>query len=86
MQTTHRIADIETRARRIGYSLLRLCREAGAQYATVHRWKNQEAQPIESTANRHLGRLETKLIELERNLVETLSAEASQRTRRSTAA
>lgn len=81
-----RIAAIEARARRIGFSLLGLCADAGVPYATVHRWKHEHTQPLEGTAARHLGRLERKLDDHERVLVRILSAEATARAKPGTAA
>lgn len=65
MQYRDRIEAIEARAARLNLTLWRLCRDAGVDYSTLHRWKSDETSPNVATLERVLGQLERMLDELE---------------------
>ncbi len=76
MQFLDRINAIEQRAARVNLSLWQLCRDAGVDYSIIHRWKNSEMSPNVATLDRHLGRLEEKLAEIETKILRELTEAA----------
>lgn len=72
MQLTERIEAIETRLKAINLKLWRLCKDAGVDYGTVHRWRTGKTVPLLTTAEQHLGALEAALSRHETIILEKL--------------
>lgn len=77
MQLADRIEAIEARLRDINLTLWRLCKDAGVDYGTLHRWRTGKSTPLVTTLEQHLGALEGALRLHEATILTKLSKRKS---------
>jgi hypothetical protein len=82
MQFKDRIDAIEVRAGRVNLTLHALCARVDVDFSIVYRWKTDEAvNPGVKTVDRHLGKLEGGLDDIEKSILRDLSRRASRPSR-----
>ena len=78
MEYVEQIAGLERRAQAINLSLHAACRAAEVNYHHITRWRSGEVNPTVRVLERDLGKLRSKLDQLERAVFEQLAPKFSE--------
>lgn len=79
MQVADRIETIVNRAAGINLSLFSLCKQAEVDYGQVHHWRLGEVNPTVKKFEQVTSQLETKLSELEEQMLRNLAGRCRRR-------